>query len=84
MSIVCSAGVPLHGKQLADWVYPLKVTREFMPLYLSGFLRQHAALAPRLVRRQNTHVDLDPATPQRIGHHTDRDLTRCRVKHIGS
>ena len=55
-----------------------------MPLYLSGFLRQHAALAPRLVRRQNTHVDLDPATPQRIGHHTDRDLTRCRVKHIGS
>ena len=50
-----------------------------MPLYLSGFLRQHAALAPRLVRRQNTHVDLDPATPQRIGHHTDRDLTRCRV-----
>ena len=56
-----------------------------MPLYLSGFPeRQHVARAPRLVRRQNTHVDLDPATPQRIGHHTDRDLTRCRVKHIHS
>ena len=66
-------------------VYPLKVTRGFMPLYLSGFPeRQHVARAPRLVRRQNTHVDLDPATPQRIGHHTDRDLTRRHVKHISS
>ena len=56
-----------------------------MPLYLSGFPeRQHAARAPRLVRRQNTHVDLDPAPPQRIGHHTDRDLTRHRAEHIGS
>ena len=56
-----------------------------MPLYLSGFPeRQHVARAPRLVRRQNTHVDLDPATPQRIGHHTDRDLTRLHVKHISS
>jgi hypothetical protein len=54
-----------------------------MPLYLSGFLRD-STRAPRLVRRQNTHVDLDPATPQRIGHHIDRDLTRNRAEHIGS
>ena len=55
-----------------------------MPLYLSGFLRDSTRHWRPGSSGAKTHVDLDPATPQRIGHHTDRDLTRCRVKHIGS
>jgi hypothetical protein len=56
-----------------------------MPLYLSGFLRDSTRRGrPGSSGAKNTHVDLDPATPQRIGHHTDRDLTRHRAEHIGS
>jgi hypothetical protein len=72
----------VHGKRLAGRCSRSRRQRRLMPCRLFGFAeRQHAARALRLVRRQDSHIDLDPAAPQRIGHHTDRDLTRHRAEH---
>jgi hypothetical protein len=38
--------------------------------------RQHPARAPWLVGREDGHVDLDLAAPERSGYHVGRDLTR--------
>jgi len=48
-----------------------------MTLVPRGFTeRQYPARAPWLVGREDGHVALDLAAPERSGHHVGRDLTR--------
>src|SRR5215472_9926530 len=74
--------VSLHGEQVAGPAQALEVTgiHDLVPL---GFAeRQHPARAPWLVWCEDGHVDLDLVAPERIGHHTGRDLTRHRAEHL--
>lgn len=44
--------------------------------------RQDPAGAPRIVRRENGHVNLDLAVPGRVGDDAGRDLARHRAERI--
>jgi hypothetical protein len=46
--------------------------------------RQHATRALPARPGQDSHVDLGSAAPERISHHTGRDLTRHLAEHISS